>query len=116
MFGAVRWRCAVALTPSSPRACARSLTPLTAGVVGQAGVDLEPNRPTDRLHNITFRRCHSLNNSGAGFQAFPGNLNGSSLPVMISFEDCDVEGIGFKPYGAGALAATATALTSGLRC
>ena len=64
-------------------------------------MDLEPNRPTDRLHNITFRGCHSLNNSGAGFQAFPGNLNGSSLPVMISFEDCDVEGIGFKPYGAG---------------
>ena len=72
---------------------------------------MEPNRPTDRLHNISFRRCHSLNNSGAGFQAFPGNLNGSSLPVMISFEDCDVEGIGFKPYGAGERKATATALT-----
>ena len=84
-------------------------------MVGQAGVDLEPNRPTDRLHNITFRRCHSLNNSGAGFQAFPGNLNGSSLPVMISFEDCDVEGIGFKPYGAGERTAAATALASGLR-
>ena len=70
-------------------------------------MDLEPNRPSDRLHNITFRRCKAVNNSGAGFQvrhpglklkipasgvlygvltlnsgwrkAFPGNLNGSSL-------------------------------------
>eukprot|EP01051_Picozoa_sp_SAG22_P005914 SAG22_NODE_367_length_11613_cov_11.955011_5_plen_254_part_00 len=44
----------------------------TGRVSPMAGVDLEPNRPTDRLHNITFRRCRALNNSGAGFQAFPG--------------------------------------------
>jgi hypothetical protein len=94
-----------------------------------AGVDLEPNRPTDRLHNITFRRCKALNNSGAGFQAFPGNLNSSSLPVTVRFEDCEnaahtppceiyiaymsivscglqgatgnVSGVGLKPYGGG---------------
>ena len=64
-----------------------------------AGVDCEPNRPTDRLHNITFRRCISVNNSGAGFQVFPGNLNSSSLPVKIRFEDCHVLGVGFRPYG-----------------
>ena len=52
--------------------------------------------PTDRLHNITFRRCLSVNNSGAGFQVFPGNLNTSSLPVLIRFEDCNVEGSGFR--------------------
>ena len=28
-----------------------------------------------------------------------GNLNASSLPVKIRFEDCHVEGVGFKPYG-----------------
>jgi hypothetical protein len=28
-----------------------------------------------------------------------GNLNGSSLPVNIQFEDCHVEGVGYKPYG-----------------
>ena len=103
----------------------------TGRVSPMAGVDLEPNRPTDRLHNITFRRCKALNNSGAGFQAFPvsidpplsplppaaplhplgdaaaelerwarrGALNASSLPVKIRFEDCHVEGVGFKPYG-----------------
>ena len=28
-----------------------------------------------------------------------GNLNVTSLPVKIRFEDCHVEGVGFKPYG-----------------
>ena len=63
-----------------------------------AGVDLEPNRPTDRLSNVTFRRCAAVNNSGAGFQVFPGALNASSLPMGITFEDCRVSGVGFKPY------------------
>jgi hypothetical protein len=63
-----------------------------------AGVDLEPNRAADRLHNITFRKCSAVNNSGAGFQVFPGRLNSSSLPVQINFEDCRVEGVGLKPY------------------
>eukprot|EP01051_Picozoa_sp_SAG22_P005913 SAG22_NODE_367_length_11613_cov_11.955011_4_plen_98_part_00 len=27
------------------------------------------------------------------------NLNGSSLPVRIRFEDCNVSGAGIKPYG-----------------
>jgi hypothetical protein len=71
----------------------------TGRVSPMAGVDLEPNRATDRLHNITFRKCTALNNSGAGFQVFPGKLNASSLPVQISFEDCHAEGVGFKPYG-----------------
>lgn len=62
-----------------------------------AGVDLEPNRPTDSLADITFKSCRALNNSGAGFQVFPGALNASSMPIDISFIDCHVEGIGIKP-------------------
>merc|ERR1719253_2124519 len=38
----------------------------TGSVSPMAGVDLEPNRPTDRLHNVTLRGCRSVNNSGAG--------------------------------------------------
>jgi hypothetical protein len=50
----------------------------TGRVSPMAGVDLEPNRPTDRLHNITFRRCKALNNSGAGFQAFPVRMSAAT--------------------------------------
>ena len=50
----------------------------TGRVSPMAGVDLEPNRATDRLHNITFRKCKALNNSGAGFQAFPVRASPSS--------------------------------------
>eukprot|EP00947_MAST-08B_sp_MAST-8B-sp1_P002402 g2402.t1 len=71
----------------------------TGRVSPMAGVDLEPNRYTDRLSNITFRRCKALNNSGAGFQVFLAGLNGSSMPVSARFEDCFVGGVGFKPYG-----------------
>jgi hypothetical protein len=69
----------------------------TGAISPMAGVDLEPNRHTDRLHNVTFRRCSSVNNSGAGFQTFIGALNSSSMPVTITFEDCTVSGIGRNP-------------------
>lgn len=67
----------------------------TNGSEPMAGVDLEPNHPTDALHNITFRRCVARANGGGGFQMYLGRFqHGTALPLDVRFEDCRVEGAG----------------------
>jgi hypothetical protein len=39
----------------------------TRGTPPMAGVDIEPNGDMQSFVNLTFRRCNSTNNSGAGF-------------------------------------------------
>ena len=57
----------------------------TKGVPPQAGVDLEPDTPSERLSNIVFENYEFVGNAGAGFQIVPGNLNASSAPLSIRF-------------------------------
>ena len=64
----------------------------THGVPPQAGVDLEPDLPTQRLSRINFTNCSFLNNTGAGFQVVPGNLDSTSAPLTISFSGHTVAG------------------------
>ena len=40
----------------------------TAGVAPQAGVDLEPDLPSQQLRRIRFTNCSFTGNEGAGFQ------------------------------------------------
>jgi hypothetical protein len=86
----------------------------TKGVAPQAGVDLEPDIPTQRLANIKFHRCRFTDNAGAGFQVVPGNLDRTSAPLSILFSNSnstsnDMYGVAFLflspgkngPYFAG---------------
>jgi hypothetical protein len=75
----------------------------TAALSPMAGVDLEPNHPRDRLVNISFIRCNSVNNSGAGYQVFPAKSDETSTPMSVSFIDCNASGIGRKPLMAPAV-------------
>lgn len=58
----------------------------------QAGVDLEPDTASESLVNISFVDCVSQFNAGNQFSLWLANLNGSSEPVSISFDNCTVEG------------------------
>ena len=60
----------------------------TSGTAPQAGVDFEPNSPTERLVNCTLRNCRSENNAGCGYLIYLGNMSRSSQPVSIRFEAC----------------------------
>lgn len=73
--------------------CSFVNTGMTGGIAPQAGVDFEPNGPTDYLTNLTLRNCHAQNNVGGGFMLSYGNLNNHSEPISVSFEDCTVDGM-----------------------
>ena len=64
----------------------------TGGTPPQAGIDFEPDRPAERLINVTMRNCLSVNNNGRGFEFFLGRLNSSSRPVSITLENCRAVG------------------------
>ena len=58
----------------------------------QAGVDLEPDGPSESLANISFVDCVSKHNAGNQFSLWLANLDNSSEPVSILFKNCSVEG------------------------
>lgn len=62
----------------------------TNGTDPQAGVDLEPDLPSNVLTNVTFRDCVYSGNSGAGFRTCLNAMNGSTAPVSILFSGADV--------------------------
>eukprot|EP01043_Picozoa_sp_COSAG02_P018160 COSAG02_NODE_841_length_16613_cov_61.635703_6_plen_961_part_00 len=67
-------------------------TGMTGGTAPQAGVDFEPNGPSDFLHNLTLRNCSARNNVGGGYFVSYNNLNNNSRPVSIAFDHCFVDG------------------------
>lgn len=60
----------------------------TKGTFPGAGVDLEPDLPTERLVNINFENCQFVNNYNAGIKIETHNLTGNSEPVSVRFKDC----------------------------
>jgi hypothetical protein len=60
----------------------------TNGTLPEAGLDIEPNTPADRIVNINFKDCSFINNSHSGILIALGKLETSSLPVSISFNSC----------------------------
>lgn len=60
----------------------------TWGTAPQAGIDFEPNHPTERLVNIVMRNCVSENNRGDAYDFYIPTLNGQSAPVSIRLENC----------------------------
>ena len=60
----------------------------TGGTAPAAGIDFEPNRPSEELSDIVMRDCIVTNNHGAGIQFYLGQLNASSKPVSVKILNC----------------------------
>jgi hypothetical protein len=60
----------------------------TNGTLPEAGVDFEPDHDYERLDNIVFEKCSFTNNYGNGIALALINLNSTSAPVNITFNDC----------------------------
>ena len=66
----------------------------TEGTAPQAGIDFEPNSPTERLTNCVVRRCLFEDNASAGVMVYVRQLSRESEPVSIRVEDCLFRGGG----------------------
>ena len=64
----------------------------TCGTPPQAGIDFEPDHPTEKLARITLRNVLSKDNAGAGFDFYFANMRDWSEPVSITLENCSAEG------------------------
>lgn len=76
----------------------------TIGTNPQAGIDVEPNRPYERIQNIVFRDVISRNNYGSGFEVHVGKFRNSGNEISITYENCRVEGgrgSAFSVHGPG---------------
>lgn len=60
----------------------------TWGTAPSAGVDLEPDSPTQRLVDCVFRNCIFENNQGHEVLVYPKNLDETAPPISIRFENC----------------------------
>ena len=75
----------------------------TGGTAPEAGIDLEPNLPNERLHNVVVRNCVMSNNTGAGILVYLKPLTRKSEPVSILFDNCLVSGGEDTGIGVGAV-------------
>ncbi len=62
----------------------------TWGTAPEAGIDLEPNKPEEKLENCIIKNCRFENNRGAGIAFWLGPLNAGSSPISVTFENCRV--------------------------
>ena len=67
----------------------------TAGTAPEAGIDFEPNYPVDRLVRCVVRNTRFAGNRGAGVDVSFHNLNETTLPVDIRFENCRIADNGY---------------------
>jgi polygalacturonase len=75
----------------------------TRGTAPQAGIDLEPNKPTERLVNCVIRNCVIESNAGAGILVYLKPLSRETEPVSILFENCHVRSGGNCGVAVGAV-------------
>ena len=64
----------------------------TCGTPPQAGIDFEPDHPTEKLARITLRNVLSKDNAGSGFDFYFANMRDWSEPVSITLDNCRAEG------------------------
>jgi hypothetical protein len=65
----------------------------TDGTAPQAGIDLEPNKPEERMINCVTRNCIIEDNTGAGILIYLGAMKSKEKPVepvSIVFENCHI--------------------------
>ncbi len=70
----------------------------TNGTAPQAGVDIEPNKPFERLIDIVFEKCRFTGNVGGGIKVIPISMDSTTLPMDITFNNCFVGNNGINRY------------------
>jgi len=60
----------------------------TGGTAPAAGIDFEPNYPSEELVNCVMRNCVSEYNAGGGYAFYLPNLHADSAPLSIRLENC----------------------------
>ncbi len=60
----------------------------TAGTPPAAGIDFEPNGPSEELVDCVMRNCVSERNHGCGYAFYLPNLHADSAPISIRLENC----------------------------
>ena len=60
----------------------------TKGTDPQAGIDFEPNSPSDELVNCVVKNTVASGNAGTGFQICTQSMAGRSKPISIVLENC----------------------------
>ncbi|WP_257305581.1 right-handed parallel beta-helix repeat-containing protein [Geothrix campi] len=63
----------------------------TNGTPPAAGIDFEPNKPTDFLYNCLISDCYFSTNQGFGVLAYLGRLSSSSPKISIELRRCHIE-------------------------
>lgn len=64
----------------------------TGGTAPMAGIDFEPNHPSEELVNCVMRNCISENNLGDAYLFYLGQLNADTKPISIRIENCRARG------------------------
>ncbi len=70
----------------------------TIGTAPQAGVDIEPNQPFERLIDIVFEKCRFTGNAGGGILIAPISIDSTTLPMDITFNNCYISNNGTNKY------------------
>ena len=60
----------------------------TSGTAPQAGIDFEPNHPSEKVVNCVMRNCVAENNVGGAYVLYLRPLDGTSAPISVRIEDC----------------------------
>ena len=60
----------------------------TYGAPPQCGVDMEPNRETDRFIDVLFEDCVFNKNASHGIDMYFGNFTAKTKPVSITYRRC----------------------------
>lgn len=60
----------------------------TGGTPPAAGIDFEPNHPSEQVVNCVMRNCVAENNHGVGYVFYLPNLHTDSAPVSVRLENC----------------------------
>ena len=64
----------------------------TKGTPPMAGIDWEPDAPSDALVRCVMRRCRVENNAGNGIEFYFGKSTGATKPLDVTISDCHVVG------------------------
>lgn len=75
----------------------------TSGTEPEAGIDFEPNLPTERLDNCIVRNCVMADNAGAGILVYLKPMSRETKPISVLFENCHVRGGKDTGIGVGAI-------------
>ncbi|MGD9495546.1 MAG: right-handed parallel beta-helix repeat-containing protein [Armatimonadota bacterium] len=69
----------------------------TAGAPPEAGIDFEPNDPRERLVNVVMRNCLTTGNRTSGYVVAVPQLDATSEPLSMRFENCRSVNDGHNP-------------------